>query len=76
MGRNDDVGFPRTINAEGDRKKLIEEIDRDQREEAVNELFDEAQDIFWQAGGSSFDLQETDAIKAVMRLCWERWAQA
>lgn len=70
--RHDDVGFPQGCSPTK-RDDLIKQIDRDQRDEAVAELFDEAQDIFWQAGGPSYDLQESDAIKAVMRLCWERW---
>lgn len=76
MGRHDDIGQPRTTNLE-DRKKLCNQIDRDQRDEAVRELEDEARELYWQAGGSiqqSFwSAEGDDAIRAVMRLCWERW---
>lgn len=52
--------------------RLTEE-QKEEREGAVDELFDDAQMIFWQAGGSAIELQHPDAIKAVMRLCWETW---
>ena len=76
MASKDDLGrLMGSYDEKADSKKLHAEIDRDQRNEAVNELYDEAQDIFWQAGGIGFASQETeDAIKAVMQLCWERWA--
>ena len=70
-----DIGSPQTIWPEKDRKNLVDEIDRDQRDEAVNELFDEARDLYWQAGGQFDPQTEEDALKAVMRLCWERWAE-
>lgn len=76
MGRHDDINQPRTSNL-NDRDKLCDQIDRDQRDEAVLELFDEARDLYWQAGGSiqpGFFSEEGDgAIRAVMKLCWERW---
>lgn len=71
MARHDDIGTP---TGGGSREALIKEIDRDQRNEAVDELFDEARDLYWQAGGAGLTCQETDdSIKAIMRLCWERW---
>lgn len=77
MGRHDDIGYPKTINPDGHRNDLCDQIDRDQRDEAVRELYDEASELYWQAGGSvqqGFWSEEGDnAIQAVMRLCWERW---
>lgn len=58
---------------ESKRDDLINEIRRDERDEAVNELFDEAQELYWQAGGTFVEANNEDAIKAVMRLCWERF---
>lgn len=74
---HDDIGCPRGC-APSKRDDLIQQIDRDQRDEAVRELYDEARELYWQAGGSvqhGFWSEEGDsAIQAVMRLCWERWA--
>ena len=74
MARHDDIGTP---TGGADRSSLIKQIDRDQRDEAVRELYDEARELYWQAGGSvqhGFWSEEGDtAIQAVMRLCWERW---
>ncbi len=62
----------------GKQEDLARQIDRDQRDEAVLELFDEARELYWQAGGSIqpgfFSEEGDDAIRAVMKLCWERWA--
>lgn len=62
----------------GKQEDLASQIDRDQRDEAVTELYDEARELYWQAGGSVqhgfWSAEGDDAIRAVMKLCWERWA--
>lgn len=74
--KGDDIGFPQGCSP-SKRDDLLNQIDRDQRDEAVLELFDEARDLYWQAGGSVqsgfFSEEGDDAIRAVMKLCWERW---
>jgi hypothetical protein len=53
----------------------IDQVDREQRDAAVDELFDEARNIYWQSGGQLDRETEENSIKAIMKLCWERWAE-
>lgn len=76
---NEDIGKPAGFDRDKARKDLISQLDRDERDEAVRELYEEARELYWQAGGSvqhGFWSEEADdAIQAVMRLCWEHWAR-
>lgn len=73
MGKHEDIGYPKTTNPEGHRDDLLAQIDRDQRDEAVAEMYDEAVDIYWQASDSLTPDIDEEGLKAVLRLAWERW---
>lgn len=74
MGRHDDIGYPHALDDKKMRKDLIDQIDRDQRDEAVHELSDEAWELYLEASGSVVEHDERAGIEAVMKLCWERWS--
>lgn len=74
MGRHDDIGYPHAPDSEGQRTALCAEIDRDARNEAVEELYERAADIYYQAAESSVCCNVDEAgLKAALRLAWEAW---
>jgi hypothetical protein len=74
MGMCDDIGEPMLIDRKGKREELCQQVLRDERDEAVEEILVECLDIYYQAGGAEPDTQVTeDAIRAALKLAWERW---
>jgi hypothetical protein len=73
MGRHDDIGTPLVTNPNA-RVDLCAEIDRDARNEAVEELYEQAAEIYYQASESTVCCNVDEAgLKAALRLAWEAW---
>ena len=61
----------------GKKEDLAAEQARDERDDAVEALFDEAKEMYVDSVGSSFTLMMLDdeALRNVLRLAYEEWRQ-
>lgn len=60
----------------GEREKLLSEIEKDERDDDVEDLFEEAKEMYADSTDSFTAMKlDDEALRNVMRLCWEAWAR-
>ena len=68
--KKDDIGEPSL----GERARLLNEIEKDERDDDVEALFDEAKEMYADSTDSFTAMKlDDEALRNVMRLCWEEW---